>query len=181
MTRGRAKKLQFRYSENGEILFTETQTKNRLRLCKEALSNDKAYTTRFKSIYESDDDIRYNAMREFQIAGLFTDRYFQLQQRAWGGIYEDYKNLASIEGAFFPFVRTRFNSHQPIDEGCIWIGSLTMYPLIYVHNNVAKWVCPYSKGGFVRKEPFLPFAEVRKILPRLMNQAIYPDLSIHLF
>jgi hypothetical protein len=117
-------------------------------------------------------------MKEFQIAGLFTDRYFQLQQRAWGGMYFDFtKKFASAEGAFFPFVRTRFNSHQPIDEGCVWIGNATSYPLIYVHNKIAKWLCPYSAGGFVRKEPFLPFAEAREILPLLLNKKIYPDIS----
>jgi hypothetical protein len=111
----------------------------------------------------------------------FTEKYLDLYQRAWGGEYFNVDKFASAEGAFFPFVRTRFNSHQPIDEGCIWIGSASEYPLIYVANNVAVWVCPYSAGGFVRTEPFLPYAEIRKILPRLMNKRIYPDLSFDYF
>jgi len=90
-------------------------------------------------------------------------------------------SFAAAEGAFFPFVRTRFNSHQAIDEGCIWIGNRSEYPLIYVQNCVAKWVCPYSKCGFVRTEPFLPVDEARKILPRLMNRVIYPDLEVSFF
>jgi len=51
----------------------------------------------------------------------------------------------------------------------------------YVANNIAKWVCPYSQGGFVRVEPFLPYAEAKKILPRLMNKRIYPDLDFDYF
>ena len=145
------------------------------------MSNDKAYSTRFKAIYESQFDLEENAIREFGLPVIFTDRYFQLQQRAWGGIYESYDKFACVEGAFLPFVRTRFNSHEPIDEGCIWIGNMNSYPLVYVCNNIAKWACPYSKGGFVRKEPFLPYSEARKILPRLMNRAIYPDLMVDVF
>lgn len=181
MTLKAPRKLHYKFSESGKILFTEAQTKRRLRLCVEALSNDKSYSTRFKDIYESQDDLERNAMREFEIAGLFTDRYFQLQQRAWGGIYNRYDKFASVEGAFFPFVRTRFNSHQPIDEGCVWIGNMNSYPLIYVANNIARWISPYSVGGFVRKEPFLPYPEARKILPRLMNRLIYPDLNVEVF
>jgi len=181
MTQRRVKKLCFKYSETGALLFTETQTKKRFALCKEALTNKKRYSLRIKDIYESQEDVERNAMKEFQILGLFTDRYFQLQQRAWGGVYFDYNNFAAAEGAFFPFVRTRFNSHQAIDEGCIWIGNRSEYPLIYVQNCVAKWVCPYSKCGFVRTEPFLPVDEARKILPRLMNKVIYPDLEVSFF
>ena len=136
---------------------------------------------RLKNIYSSQIDIEKNAMKTFEIAGLFTDRYFQLQQRAWGGVYFNYKNFSAVEGAFFPFVRTKFNSYQAVDEGCIWIGSKSEYPLIYVHNNIAKWNCPYSKCGFVRVEPFLPTDEARKILPRLMNKVIYPDLQVYFF
>lgn len=117
-------------------------------------------------------------MKEFEIAGLFTDRYFQLQMRGWGGVYTSYDQSALPEGAFLPFVRTRFNSQAPVDEGCIWIGSFSEFPRIYVANNVAKWVCPYSKSGYVITEVFLPYAEARKILPRLADRRIYPDLDV---
>ena len=181
MIQKQAKKFHFKYSETGELLFTKAQTKRRFALCREALTNNKSYSLRIKDIYKNQLDVERNAMPEFQISELFTDRYFQLQQRAWGGVYFDYNDFCSAEGAFFPFIRTRFNSHQPVDEGCIWIGNKSCYPLIYVHNNIAKWNSPYGRGGFVRTEPFLPFAEARKILPRLMNKAIYPDLNISLF
>jgi len=181
MKQKQAKKLHYKYSENGSILFTEAQTKKRFALCKEALSNDKAYTLRVKDIYSSLLEIEENAIHNIDKMYLFTERYFQISQLAWGGKYIDYNKISSPIGAFFPFVRTRFNSHQPIDEGCIWIGGFSEFPRIYVGNNVAKWVCPYSKCGFVRKEPFLPAAEARKILPRLMNKVIYPDLDVSLF
>lgn len=181
MTQRRAKKLHVKYSESGRLLFTETQTKKRFALCREALSNNKKYTTRFKDIYESQEEIERYAVKEFAMPMQLTRNYFELHQRAWGGIYFNENKIASVEGAFFPFVRTRFNSYEPIDEGCVWIGNMSSYPLIYVHNNVAKWACPYSKTGFVRKEPFLPFAEAKKILPRLMNKAIYPDLEVEIF
>lgn len=182
MSQKEAKKLHVKYSESGRILFTATQTKRRLSLCKEALSNNKSYSIRFKDIYKSQVDIENKSIPHSGVLHLFTERYFELQQRAWGGAYKLFNSgFASAEGAFFPFVRTKFNSHMPVDEGCIWIGSMTAYPLIYVQNGIAKWVCPYSKMGFVRKEPFLPFAEARSILPRLMNKAIYPDLNVEIF
>jgi hypothetical protein len=142
------------------------------------LSNNKSYTTRFKDIYESLEEIENNAMKEFEIAGLFTDRYFQLQMRGWGGVYTNYDQSALPEGAFLPFVRTRFNSQTPVDEGCIWIGSFSEFPRIYVANNVAKWVSPYSNSGYVATEVFLPYAEARKIVSRLSNKRIYPDLDV---
>lgn len=150
-------------------------------LCREALSCDKKYTTRFKEIYVSQNDVERHAIIEFDNAQVFTNKYFILQQRAWGGIYCDYEKISMAQGAFLPFVRTKFRSHQPVDEGCVWIGNINSYPLIYLANNVAKWICPYSKMGFVRKEPFLSYPEARKILPRLMNKAIYPDLNVEFF
>lgn len=163
------------------MLFTESQTKKRIMLCREALSNDKAYTTRFKNIYDSRIQIEESSIKEFYSIDLFTSRYFLLQQMGWGGLYEDYAKTASPLGAFYPFVRTKFNSHQPVDEGCVWIGNLSTYPLIYVANNIARWVSPYSNGGLVRKEPFLPSAEIKKILPRIMNRVRYPDLQADFF
>jgi len=178
MTRKVAKRFCAKYSQRGELLITANQVKNRLHLCREALSNNKSYTTRFKDIYESLEEVENNAMKEFEIAGLFTDRYFQLQMRAWGGVYTSYDQSALPEGAFLPFVRTRFNSQTPVDEGCIWIGSFEEFPRIYIANSIAKWVSPYSGMGFVRVEPFLPYAEARKILPRLADKRMYPDLDV---
>lgn len=178
MTQKVAKRFVAKYSERGELLITASQVKKRLHLCREALSNNKSYTTRFKDIYESLEEIENNAMKEFEIAGLFTDRYFQLQMRGWGGVYANYDQSALPEGAFLPFVRTRFNSQTPVDEGCIWIGSFSEFPRIYVANNVAKWVSPYSKSGYVITEVFLPYAEARKILPRLADRRMYPDLDV---
>ena len=76
MTRKVAKRFCAKYSQRGELLITASQVKKRLHLCREALSNNKSYTTRFKDIYESLEEIEDNAMKEFEIAGLFTDRYF---------------------------------------------------------------------------------------------------------
>lgn len=181
MTQKQKTKLYYRYSESGEILFTENQTKKRIMLCREALSNDKSYSTRFKNIYESCAQIEENAVKEFSTTDFFTAKYFELQQLGWGGLYEDYSKIAAPLGAFFPFVRTRFNSHQPVDEGCVWIGNLSSYPLIYVANNVARWVSPYSGSGFVRKEPFLPAPEMKKILSKISNRVRYPDLQVDIF
>lgn len=181
MRQRQPKKLHYKYSENGTLLFTETQTKRRFALCREALGNDKSYTFRVKCIYSSLTHVEENAIVDIDKIHLFTQKYFELNQLAWGGKYMDYEKFAAPVGAFFPFVRTRFKSHQPIDEGCIWIGGISEFPRIYVSNTIAKWICPYSKCGFVRKEPFLPMAEARKILPRLMNRVIYPDIDVSVF
>lgn len=181
MSQEKKRKFHFKFSETGVLLFTEAQTKKRFALCREALTGNKKYSLRVKKIYTSQKDLESNCAKEFVSEDSFTKKYLTLYQRAWGGEYFDYKKFASAEGAFFPFVRTRFNSHQPIDEGCIWIGNINCYPLIYVANNIAKWACPYSQGGFVRVEPFLPYAEAREILPRLMNKRLYPDLSFDYF
>lgn len=161
-------------------MFTEAQTKKRFAICKSALSNNKKYSVRLKSIYESQAEIEKYSIQKFEFAAKFTDNYFHLAQRAWGGEYFAYDKTCATEGAFYPFVRTVFNSHRPIDEGCIWIGALDSYPLIYVANTIAMWACPYSIGGFLRCEPFLPFYEAMKILPRLQNKKIYPDLDVQL-
>ena len=181
MSQGRRVKSHFKFSETGALLFTGEQTKRRFALCKESLSNKKSYSVRIKKIYESQIDLEQNCIKKYESELNFTKRYFELYQRAWGGEYFDINKFAAAEGSFFPFVRTRFNSHQPIDEGCIWLGSASAYPLIYVANNIARWVCPYSRGGYVRCEPFLPYAEAKKILPRLINKRIYPDLDFDLF
>lgn len=181
MSRNGKLKLHYKYSETGALLFTGAQTKKRFALCREALTGNKKYSLRVKKIYESQKDLESHCIKEYVMQDAFTKNYLELYQRAWGGEYFDYREFCSAEGAFFPFVRTRFNSHQPVDEGCIWIGNINSYPLIYVANNVAKWVCPYSQGGFVRVEPFLPYAEVKRILPRLMNKRIYPDLDFDYF
>ena len=179
MSPRRAAKLHYKYSETGKILFTEAQTKKRFQLCKEALSSDKKYTTRFKDVYLNCQDMEDNCIQEFNVPDLFTDRYFELQQRGWGGIYKNFDSKFSApEGAFFPFTRTRFKSFTPIDQGCIWIGNHNCYPLIFVHNSIAIWLSPYSKMGFVRKEIFLPYAEARAIMPRLLNKVIYPDVPV---
>lgn len=119
------------------------------------------------------------SMQHFLHAEIFTEQYVKLYKRSWGGLYKTFDSQFSApEGAFFPFVRTRFKSHTPVDEGCIWIGTIHEYPLIFVHNSVANWVCPYSPGGFVRTEPFLPYHEAKKIVSRLSNKKIYPDLDV---
>lgn len=181
MSRKGSTRLEYKYSESGKILFTENQTKQRFALCKEALSCNKKYTTRFKDIYESRAEIEDHVVTDLVTVDALTDKYFDLQMRAWGGVYIEYGRFSSPVGAFYPFVRTRFNSHQAIDEGCVWIGGLSEYPLIYVNNNIAKWISPYSPGGYVRKEPFLSAPEAKKILPRLTNKAIYPDLDVEFF
>lgn len=181
MNQKRSQKLHFKFSETGTLLFTEAQTKRRFALCREAITCKKKYSLRIKKIYINQLDLEKYCLKSYVSEVEFTKRYFELYQRAWGGEYFIPEKFAAAEGAFFPFVRTRFNSHQPIDEGCIWIGSANEYPLIYVANNIARWVCPYSAGGHVRTEPFLPYAEARKILPRLMNKRIYPDLDFAFF
>ena len=135
---------------------------------------------RLKRIYDSQAEIENHSIQRFEFAAKFTDNYFHLSQRAWGGEYFNYDKTCATEGAFYPFVRTVFNSHRPVDEGCIWIGGLDSYPLIFVPNTISIWVCPYSIGGFLRTEPFLPYYEAMKILPRLMNKKIYPDLDVQL-
>ena len=178
MSRVQGKKLHLKYSESGATLFSVQQTKRRFAICKSALSNNKCYSTRLKNIYDSQEEIEKYSKLEFTGTLEFSRNYFYLQQKAHGGEYFNYDSTCATEGAFYPFVRTVFNSHRPVDEGCIWIGAIDSYPLIFVANSVAKWVCPYSPGGFLRTEPFLPYHEIVKILPRLMNKKIYPDLDL---
>lgn len=163
------------------MLFTKTQTKKRFAVCKTALSNNKQYSIRLKNIYKSQSSIEEFADICPDNKNKFTQIYFDLSQLAWGGQYFAYDETCATEGAFYPFVRTVFNSHRPIDEGCIWIGALDCYPMIFVANKIAIWLSPYSKGGFLRTEPFLPYYEAVKILPRLLNKKIYPDIEPEFF
>ena len=180
MSSERKAKLHLKYSESGATLFTTAQTKRRFALCTTALTSNKKYSVRLKRIYRSQIDIERSICMDSESKQNMTDIYFDLSQRAWGGEYFQYNKTFATEGAFYPFVRTIFNSYRPVDEGCIWIGSIHEYPLIYVANTIANWKCPYSKGGFVRTEPFLPYYEAMKILPRLQNKKIFPDLDVQL-
>jgi hypothetical protein len=163
------------------LLFTKTQTKRRFAICKTVLANGRNYSVRLKKVYDSQLEIEKYANILFDSKTRFTSTYFNLAQLAWGGEYFAYDKTCATEGAFYPFVRTIYNSQRPVDEGCIWIGAVDCYPVIYIANKVANWISPYSKGGFLRTEPFLPYHEAIKILPRLLNKKIYPDLDVEFF
>lgn len=116
---------------------------------------------------------------EFDSVSSLSDRYEKLDQVGYGGKFEKYEKQYCPEGALFPFVRVRGRKNfQFIDTGCIWIGTRFEYPRIFVRNEVANWLCPYSPGGYVRKDPFRPYHQVIQILPRLMNKAHHPDIEI---
>lgn len=172
-------KLQGRYSDSLHYYFSITQTDNRFALCKECLCYDLKVKIKFKGIYSSMKDMELCSMPEYDFTEQLTERYSRLNEVAYGGEFARYDKGHCPEGALFPFVRLKGSKKfEFIDTGCIWIGSKFSYPLIFVDNDVAHWISPYSVSGYVRQEPFLPFAQVVKIIPKLMNKNIYPDLEI---
>lgn len=171
-------KFHGRYSDDGHFYFSRTQTDNRFALCKESLTYKKGVKIRLRRIYSSIKDVEKCSLPEYWSVHKLHKRYVDLALLADGGRYYRYDQECCPEGALFPFVRTANSSLAPIDTGCIWLGSRFDYPLIFVDNEVAKWISPYSEGGFPRIDPFRPYFEVIDILPKLMNKARYPDLDV---
>jgi len=176
--RTESQKFHERYSDDGHFYFSRTQADNRFALCRECLRFKKSTKVRFRRIYGSLKDIEKCSIVEYSSVYVLHERYLRLAGLADGGEYWRYDQDYCPEGSFFPFVRTSAASYAPIDTGCIWLGTRFEYPRIFVSNEVAKWISPYSPGGFPRVDPFRPYFQVIDILPRLMNKARYPDLDI---
>lgn len=129
---------------------------------------------RFKQWQNSDYDIQKRARMTPTSREDFSEVLADINQFGWGGRY--YKFEQALEGAFYPFVRC--SGRVPVDTGAIWIGTRYDYPLIYVDNTVANWICPYTKSGKVMVEPFEPFHRVVENWHRLSNRRLYPCLKL---
>jgi hypothetical protein len=168
-----------RLGVSGYPYFGKAQTDNRFALCKESLLYEGGIILRFKKIYSSLRDIELCSITDFDSVDELSERYKKLDSLGYGGEFEKYDKSYSPEGALYPFLRVRGRrKYEFIDSGCIWIGTKFKYPLIFVNNDIANWISPYSPGGLVRKEPFLPYFKIREIMPRLMNQNRYADLDV---
>lgn len=155
-------------------MFTSTQTDNRFALCKEALCPTRKMILRFKNCYKNDLQIQEYAKLRATSRREFTEILLAIDEFGWGGEYCSYK--FALEGAFYPFVRC--SGRVPIDSGAIWIGTKHEYPLIYVKNTVANWLCPYTKTGSVMVEPFEPLPRIIENWHRLSDRRLYPCLRL---
>lgn len=168
-----------RFGESGHFYFSKTEVDARIALCKEALIYKRGINIRFKKIYEGYSDLERCSTVEFQQVSELQDKYARLSEVGYGGEFCFYEKDYLPEGALLLFVRVKgLKRYEFIDEGCIWVGTRFDYPLIFVDNSVANWVCPYSPAGSVRMKPFLPYAQVIKVLPQLMHSRNYPDLEV---
>lgn len=129
---------------------------------------------RFKHWHRSDMDLQKYARLSPTSREDFTERMQEMSQFGWGGQY--WKPEVALEGAFYLFVRC--NGRKPIDTGAIWIGTRYDFPLIYVDNSVANWICPYTRTGRVMTEPFEPIHRVIENWARLSNRKLYPSLNL---
>ena len=146
-----------------------------MNLCREALcANDRSLRLKFKDCYENELAVQRHARLRFQSVEQFNAVYQEIEQYGWGGRY--IKIEESLVGAFYPFVRVR--GSKPVDTGAIWIGTFEDFPKIYVDNLVANWICPYTRGGLVMREPFEPVGRVLANWERLANGALYPALDL---
>lgn len=174
-----SQRFQERYSDSGHFYFSRTQTDNRFSLCRECLIFEKGIKVRLRRIYGSIADVEKCSIVEPSNVLDLHNRYVSLAMLADGGEYCKYDKELCPEGALFPFVRTKTASLAPVDTGCIWIGTRFEYPKIFVDNEVARWLSPYSPGGFPRVDPFRPYFQISDFLPKLMNKAWHPDLNIN--
>jgi hypothetical protein len=143
------------------------------------LLHENGIILRFKKIYGSLRDIELCALTEFDSIEELSDRYERLNSLGYGGEFFKPDTVSSPEGGLYPFLRVRGRKrYEFIDSGCIWIGTKFEYPRVFVDNEIANWFCPYSPGGVVRREPFLPYAKAIQIMPRLLNRNRYADLDI---
>lgn len=168
-----------RLTELGGYAFSLTQTDVRFALCRESLLFEKGISIGLKRIYGSFKDIELCAVTEFNSVDELSTRYDRLNALGYGGEFAKYDKQYCPEGALFPFVRYRgLKKIEVVDEGCIWVGNRFEYPRIFVANEVANWVCPYSEGGTVRVDPFRPYYQVIGMMSKLMNKHHYPDLNL---
>ena len=174
MANNKRNKHRVQLNKYGWPLFTASQTENRIALCKEALCPTRELIIRFKNCYENDLSIQRRARLTATSRQEFSEILAEINERGWGGEYCTYKQ--ALEGAFYPFVRC--SGRKPVDTGAIWIGTRYDYPLIFVDNSVANWVCPYTKSGKVMSEPFEPYARVVQNWGRLSNRKLYPSLNL---
>lgn len=161
-------------NDYGWPLFNKTQTDSRLALCRAALCPRSNMKLVFKDIYENDLQIQSFARLRLTSRDDFTDIFEMLKERAWGGRFV--KLIKALEGGFYPFVRNV--EGNPVDSGAIWIGTRHSYPMIYVENTVANWICPYTKSGLIMTEPFDTLPNVLLNWERLANKKLYPCLSL---
>jgi hypothetical protein len=182
MKKSQNKKFYERFSESGHGLFTKNQTENRFALCRAAICPTSALRVRFKGVYRSQSEVEKFSVQKFIAPEIFTQKYMEIEELGWGGKYVAYDKGCASYGAFYPFVRTSgARGYLPIDSGCIWIGTDTEYPLIFVQNGVATWISPYSPSGYVRTKPFIQWPKIREHLDSLSDGRIYPDLQIDNF
>lgn len=124
-------------------------------------------------------DVELCSILEFDSVDELSNRYLRLNELGYGGEFEKYDKQYCPEGALYPFVRVRGRKkYEIIDTGCIWVGTRFEYPRIFVDNDVANWLCPYSQGGSVRIDPFRPYFQVIQIMPKLMNKYHHPDIEL---
>lgn len=173
------RKFHERYGDSGHFYFSIPQADNRFALCKESLLFERGVLVKFKKIYGSMRDVELCSILEFDSVDALSERYDKLNQLGYGGEFERYDKQYCPEGALFPFVRVRGRKkYEIIDTGCIWAGTRFEYPRIFVDNDVANWLCPYSPGGFPRKDPFRPYYQVIQITSKLMNKLHHPDIQL---
>jgi hypothetical protein len=169
-----SKKHYEQLNKYGWPVFSKAQTDNRLALCKQAICQGRKYVIRFKRWYNTELDIQKHAKLRTTSRQEFTEILEEINQFGWGGIYCQIEQ--AIEGGFYPFVRCSGN--KPIDTGAIWIGTRHDFPLIYINNTVADWICPYTKSGNVMTEPFDTLPQVVQNWHRLSNRKLFPSLRL---
>jgi len=166
-------------TESGFYSFNKTQAFLRFSLCREALSQKKRFTVKYKHIYQEGTIAEQYAVPEFAGAEVFNAIYNELLLLGWGSRFYNYDKRPCAEGSFYPFIR--YSGHKAknvVDQGCIWIGGRSVYPRIYLDNHYANWFKPINRSGHVRLKPFLPLGEIQTELMKLRNRKIIQSLTI---
>jgi hypothetical protein len=144
----------------GFPVFNKSQARLRWRLCKDALRSD-LHSIQVKECYEDKLEMFHHSSLEFFSHEDFNEKYTRIRALGWNCKWAKYLSDTVPEGSFFPFVRFNQNKSRLIDTGCIWIGSRSSYPRIYVDNNYCKWYFPINLTGEIIWEPFVPFSELK--------------------
>jgi hypothetical protein len=158
------------WNEDGYLEFNKQQSNLRWRLCKEALRSNK-FNIKLKNCYESKEQMLNHSLIEFIDHRTFDYNYKNLMAIGWDCTFLDYFASPVPEGVFFPFVRFDKPMKKIIDTGCIWAGSRSSYPRIYVDNRFCKWYFPISVMGEIIREPFVPFNELKFHSRYLMHES----------
>ena len=158
----------------GKECFSEAQTRARINYCRDSLAGEKRLTIRLKNIYYHGDIWPEHYAKDSFNNNLEFDRiYAALFDLPFNGYLRIDKGFIAPIGSFWPWVRFYQKSYNVIDCGCLWIGSKSSYPRIWVDNQYSQeWWLPIDYAGNCLWQGFLPRVLIGDLKENLISDIV---------